>query len=272
MPREYGAKHVKKCLQVKVGWSVTAWQQWELGTKIKSQKSWIMYKANNTARYGCQWPNVRLRDILLHRRQWRLAWLRDPARYALHWTHPLSVMHSSHAHLDLIHTFDSILSLLFFIPSTWSSTCVCSLRFDFLLLLPSLPAVPVPSPFPLPLQQEVHDKPVQLRSGGRGHQRRPLFHHKMWYDSLGKTLMEISVINWWRNSHQSSTRESLRLLWFCVVSWKDPSTSKCQRILEGKDRMDHIFSKLHRIWWNQWRADWIRAEHFRRIHHVAALW
>ena len=26
--------------------------------------------------------------------------------------------------------------------------------------------------------------------------------------------------------------------------------------------MDHNFSKLQRLWWNQWRADWIRVEHF----------
>ena len=32
-----------------------------------------------------------------------------------------------------------------------------------------------------------------------------------------------------------------------VLSWKDPSTSKCQRILEGEDRMDHNFSKLQRL-------------------------
>ena len=43
------------------------------------------------------------------------------------------------------------------------STCVRSPRLDLLLLLPSLPAVPVPLHFPLPLQQEVHGKPVQLR-------------------------------------------------------------------------------------------------------------
>ena len=62
---------------------------------------------------------------------------------------------------------------------------------------------------------------------------------KCGYDSLGKTLMEISVIDWWRNHHQSSTRESLRLFRFSVVS------------LEGQDRMDHNFSKLQRLWWNQ---------------------
>ena len=39
-------------------------------------------------------------------------------------------------------------------------------------------------------------------------------------------------------------RESLRLFRFCVVSWKDPSTSGIQRILEEQEKMDHIFSKL----------------------------
>ena len=34
---------------------------------------------------------------------------------------------------------------------------------------------------------------------------------------------------------------------FCIVSWKDPSKSRCQRSLEEKDRMDHNFSKLQRL-------------------------
>ena len=38
-----------------------------------------------------------------------------------------------------------------------------------------------------------------------------------------------------------------RLFRFCTASWKDPSISKCQRILEGQDRMDHNFSKLQRL-------------------------
>ena len=36
---------------------------------------------------------------------------------------------------------------------------------------------------------------------------------------------------------------------------EDPSTSRCQRSLEEKDRMDHKFSKLQRLRGNQWRAD-----------------
>ena len=56
-----------------------------------------------------------------------------------------------------------------------------------------------------------------------------------------------------------------------IVSWKDPSKSGIQWSLEEKDRMDHIFSKLQRLWRNQWRAHWIRVEHVPRIRHVAAL-
>ena len=32
------------------------------------------------------------------------------------------------------------------------------------------------------------------------------------------------------------------LFGFCIVSWKDPSTSEVQRSMEGQDRMDHNFS------------------------------
>ena len=35
---------------------------------------------------------------------------------------------------------------------------------------------------------------------------------------------------------------------FCIVSWKDPSTSKFQRNLEKQDRMNHDFSKLQRLY------------------------
>ena len=42
--------------------------------------------------------------------------------------------------------------------------------------------------------------------------------------------------------------------------------------LGRRDRMDHNFSKLQKLWWNQWRADWIRVEHFPRIRYIAALW
>ena len=87
-----------------------------------------------------------------------------------------------------------------------------------------------------------------------------------------KPFMEIFVINWWWKNHQSSTRESLRLFRFCVVSRKDPSKSRCQRSLEEKDRMDHNFSKLQRLWRNRWRADGIRVKHLPRIRYVAALW
>ena len=42
---------------------------------------------------------------------------------------------------------------------------------------------------------------------------------------LGKSFMEICVINSWRKNHQSSAHKSLRLLGFCLVSWEDPAKS-----------------------------------------------
>ena len=65
---------------------------------------------------------------------------------------------------------------------------------------------------------------------------------------LEKSFMETAVIDWWRIRYQSSTHKSLRLLRFCVVPWKSPSTSGIQRSLEEKDWMDHNWSKLQRLW------------------------
>ena len=44
-----------------------------------------------------------------------------------------------------------------------------------------------------------------------------------------------------------STRKSLRLLRFCVVSWKDSVTSGIQRSFEEKDWMDRHRQKLQRL-------------------------
>ena len=71
---------------------------------------------------------------------------------------------------------------------------------------------------------------------------------QIWKRLVGKNIHgNISHKLVTKESHQSSTRESLRLFRFCIVSWKDPSTSKCQRILEEQDRMDRNFSKLQRL-------------------------
>ena len=53
------------------------------------------------------------------------------------------------------------------------------------------------------------------------------------------------------NRYQSSTRKSLRLLRFCVVSWKGSSTSSVQRSLERKDRdYDGISGESTEFEWN----------------------
>ena len=57
---------------------------------------------------------------------------------------------------------------------------------------------------------------------------------------------------------------------FVLCIGKIHSKSRCQRSLEEKDRMDHNFSKLQKLWRNQWRADWIRVEHLPRIRYVCS--
>ena len=80
---------------------------------------------------------------------------------------PLNTSTERHAqsdsHLDFIHTHAPWLKFSPFVPSPYSCSRVRSLRFDLLLLPPSLPTVPVPLPFPLPHRQELHGKLVQLR-------------------------------------------------------------------------------------------------------------
>ena len=49
------------------------------------------------------------------------------------------------------------------------------------------------------------------------------------------------------------------------------SKSGIKRSLEENDRMDHLFSKLLKLWRNWWWADKIRVEHLPRIWYVAAL-
>ena len=79
---------------------------------------------------------------------------------------------------------------------------------------------------------------------------------------MGKEFLETSVINWWWNSHQSSTHKSLCILGFCVVPRKGSSTSGFQRSLEEQNCRNPIREKLQRLWCYQWRVDWIRVNIF----------
>ena len=90
-------------------------------------------------------------------------------------------------------------------------------------------------------------------------------------DSLGKTFMETSVIDWWRNRYQSSTRKTLRLLRFCVVSWKvhqHPQSNQALKEKIGRIITDKSYRDYDGI---NGEPDRIRVEYFHRIHNVAAL-
>ena len=55
-------------------------------------------------------------------------------------------------------------------------------------------------------------------------------------------IPNVDTIRWdkhsWKHLSLIGDETVIRLLGFCVVSWKGSSTSKCQQSLERKDRMD----------------------------------
>ena len=76
---------------------------------------------------------------------------------------------------------------------------------------------------------------------------------------LGKSFMEILVIDCWRKSSQSSTHEGPRLFRTVLCFGKIRQIGMVQSI-----------SKLQKLWQNRWWANVIRVEYLPRIHHIAA--
>ena len=46
--------------------------------------------------------------------------------------------------------------------------------------------------------------------------------------------METFIFDWWRRSHQSLTREGLRIFRLCVVPWKDEREPTVENGLGGQ--------------------------------------
>ena len=82
--------------------------------------------------------------------------------------------------------------------------------------------------------------------------------------------METFIFYWWWRSHQSLAREGLRILRFCIVSWKDEREPS---IKYGMGRQIDVVQKFTRIQssgQNWWWANGIRVEYFPRIQQIAA--
>ena len=88
---------------------------------------------------------------------------------------------------------------------------------------------------------------------------------------LGKLLMEVFVFDWGWTSHQSSVHKSLRILRFCIVSWKDEREPWIKYCMGWQIDVVQKFTRVQSFGQNWWWANGIRAEHLPRIHHIAVL-
>ena len=89
-------------------------------------------------------------------------------------------------------------------------------------------------------------------------------------NQLGRFSMETIFGQWWR-SHQSLACKVLRILRFCVMSWKDESESEpsIKYCLRRTVELVQRFTTIQNFGQNWRRADGIRVEYFPRIHHIA---
>ena len=87
---------------------------------------------------------------------------------------------------------------------------------------------------------------------------------------LGKSFMEVFVIDWWRKSCQSSAHKSLRLLRFCIVPLKDEREPPNKRCMGRQIGVVQKFTGIQRLGQNWRRANGIRVEYFPKIQCVAA--
>ena len=82
--------------------------------------------------------------------------------------------------------------------------------------------------------------------------------------------MEVFVFDWWWTSHQSPAHKGLRILRFCIVSWKDEREPSIKYCMGRQIDVSQKFTRTQSFGQNWWRANGIRVEHLPRIHHIAA--
>ena len=89
-------------------------------------------------------------------------------------------------------------------------------------------------------------------------------------NQLGKFSMETVTSGQWLRSHQSLACKGLRILRFCVMSWKGESESNIKYCLGTTVGMAQRFIAIQNFGQNRRRTDGIRVEYFPRIHYIAA--
>ena len=86
---------------------------------------------------------------------------------------------------------------------------------------------------------------------------------------LRKFSMETVISGQWWRRHQSLACKGLRILRFCVMSWKDESEPNIKYCLGATVGMVQRFITIQNFGHNRRRTDGIRVKNFLRIHHIA---
>ena len=89
-------------------------------------------------------------------------------------------------------------------------------------------------------------------------------------NQLGKFSIETVISGQWWRSHQSLACKGLRILRFCVMSWKGESEPNIKYCLGATVGMVQRFITIQNFGHNRRRTDWIRVEYFPRIHCIGA--
>ena len=89
-------------------------------------------------------------------------------------------------------------------------------------------------------------------------------------NQLGKFSMETVISGQWWRSHQSLACKGLRILRFCIVSWKDESEPNIKYCLGTTVGMVHRFIAKQNSGRNRRRTDGIRVKYFPRIVNIGA--
>ena len=90
-------------------------------------------------------------------------------------------------------------------------------------------------------------------------------------NELGRLCIKVFVFDWWWTCHQSLAHKGLRILRFCIVSWKDEREPTIKLCMGRQIDVVQKFTKIQNFGQNWWWANGIRVEYLPRIHHIAAL-
>ena len=75
---------------------------------------------------------------------------------------------------------------------------------------------------------------------------------------LGTLFMDVFIFGWWWTSHQSHAHTGLRILRFCIMSWKGEREPKVKHCMGRQIEVVQKFTKIQSFGQNWWWANGIR--------------